>query len=158
MIIFALFIALVAAPATHASWNTSNKDASVTVFAATSANSNGSGYGIALDRYDTQLTDLSYVSLGSVRIIQSAKLTPKVFSGYPVYIGLVAGYADPATPDATVSRGFVSGLQVILAKSKSKSGLSFDLRASSLSSSLNPIKWVSDPDVLWGGVGASYSF
>ncbi|MHB1000302.1 MAG: hypothetical protein ACYC27_13760 [Armatimonadota bacterium] len=135
-----------------------DKKTSLSVFAAIDTKSDDTGYGISFSMRDENVTDISYVHFDSVDLFQTARLTERQLFGFPAYIGISAAYANDRSDDTDAPNGLMTGLQVILNLAKPTSGISVDIRASSLSESINPIKWITDPDVLWAGAGISYTF
>lgn len=136
------------------------KGMTLSVFAAVDRESHDSGFGVSLSQRQNGLSDMTYVDLDSFRLYQFSKLTPKQVGGYSVNFGFTLAYADPKDPNPSpdTPSNFMSGISVVLAKSEMSSGLSLDLRGSSLSKDFDPIAWFSNPDVLWIGAGLSYSF
>jgi hypothetical protein len=150
--------ALVAASPANAAWGTRTKNISLSAFAVTETKSDQSGYGIALTKYGREVADLAFVDLGDFRMAQFSKLAPKQVGPWALNFGFAIAYADPKEGVVGAPDKLLTGLSVILAKSEIALGLSFDLRASSLSKDFDPIAWFTDPDVLWLGAGLSYSF
>ena len=130
---------------------------SVSAFGVADIETSSGGWGVSLITSRPEITDISYVSTGSYRLIQAAGLS-NALGVLPVSVGLAIGYVDPTADNPPFSRGFVSGLEVGMGIVKSSSGVSITLKATSLSTEFNPIKWVSDPDMLWIGAGLSFSF
>ena len=150
--------ALVAASPADAAWGTRTKSMSLSVFAAIDKKSDESGYGIAITKYGREVADLSLLDLGDFRLAQFSKLAPKQIGPWALNFGFAIAYADPKEGVVGAPEKLLTGLSVILAKSEIALGLSFDLRASSLSKDFDPIAWFTDPDILWLGAGLSYSF
>lgn len=142
-----------------------NGDTSLSVFGAWDKVSEKPGLGVSLMKNDRGLTTLTAAAFSHSILLQSSQLRPLVGGVLPIYAGMTVGYSF-ATNDGSVqmpgemevANGFMTGLEVVFAKTQPSAGLSFDLRASSMTKSVNPIKWISDPDVLWFGAGLSYSF
>lgn len=133
----------------------------LSVYGAYDKVSEKTGFGLALTKRDrVGLTDLSGVAFDNSIMVQTSQLRPIMLGPLPIYVGMTAAYAFDRNKDETADTpsGFMSGVQVVLAKAQAAPGLSLDLRASSLSEGFNPVKWISDPDALWFGAGASYSF
>ena len=134
-------------------------ETTLSVFMVKDMQSEETGYGAALSKLDGNMTDLAYMNLGEFTVVEISKLSPKQLGPIDMYFGFATGFAKadsesiPGTPD-----GWLSGLELILGKMNLTSGLSLELRASSLSSDFDPIAWVSDPDVFILGAGLSYKF
>lgn len=156
-----VLITIVAASAASAynpyKYSSGNGSGTLAVFVAEDQKASKSGFGVSYTTKDNGLSDITYLDLSSYRMLQVAKLTNKNLSGYPVHYGFTFGYSSPKSGESAY-RGITSGLQAVLASSTNKKGISIDLRVCSMSHDINPIKWVSDPDILWGGAGISYSF
>jgi hypothetical protein len=129
---------------------------SVSAFGVADIKTSSGGWGVSLTASGQGITDISYISTGSYRLIQTSGLS-SALGILPISVGIAAGYVDP-TEDTTFSRGFVSGLEVGMGIIKSSTGPSITIKATSLSTEFNPIKWVTDPDMLWIGAGLSFSF
>ncbi|MHB0912242.1 MAG: hypothetical protein ACYC2Y_02185 [Armatimonadota bacterium] len=127
------------------------KESTLSVFAAVESQTGESGFGVSLDKNDS---DIAYLDMGSFTVIQTAKLQSTQVAGFPVKIGFTAAYASEKSgydaPD-----GFLTGLTVLLAKGGGDT-FSFDLRASVLAK--NPINVIGNPDVMWAGAGVSFSY
>lgn len=137
------------------SWN--QKTTNLSVFAAVDTKSDKSGLGVSLAMQDQGITEISYLHFDDNSIVQASKMTSKQLGGYPVLMGVSAAYSSPKV-GSTTPKGLMTGLEVVMNVGKSAKGLSIDLRASSLSKGVNPIKWITDADVLWAGAGMSYTF
>jgi len=134
-----------------------NNKPTVSVFLAEESRSSESGLGISLTTNEQEKKDITYVDFRSSRMLQVSTSTSKDIMGYPINVGIVLGYAEPKSGHDGY-KGVTSGLQATLARTVSKTGLSIDLRLCSLSHDISPLKWVSNPDILWGGLGASFAF
>lgn len=161
-------LALVTASAANAAigWNAANwigpnaTKTKLSAFAVAEKQSGESGFGAAFTRTGPQTLDISYMKVDSFSLYQVSQLQPKQIGPFSVNFGFTMAWAkatedlpDPATPN-----DMLTGLSLVLAKSASASGISLDIRASSLSKEFNPIAWFSDPDVFWIGAGLSYGF
>lgn len=134
-------------------------ETSLSVFMLKDTRSDQSGFGAALSMVDEDMTDLSYMDLGSFTLAQFAKLSPRGLGPYNAYFGFAAAFAKP--DDASVPgvpKDWLSGLALMLGKTDLGYGLSLDLRASSLSKDFDPIAWFTDPDLFIVGAGLSYKF
>lgn len=132
----------------------------VTVFAASDAKGNGSGFGVSYattQKFTNIVQDVAYTHVSDYSMIQYSALAPKVISSFPANIGLTIGYSTPSS-GSSATKGLMTGVQAVLAKTTNASGLSLDIRISSLQKGFNPLKWVSNPDALIAGAGASYKF
>lgn len=134
------------------------KQGTVTLFAATDTKSSDSGYGLSLTLKDDPTSAVTYVHLDSFDIYQVTKSKPTQLAGYPVNMGISLGYANRRNNAADVPNGLLTGLDVSVSLGKPKSNFSVDLRASSLARNVNPIKWVTNPDVLWLGAGVTFKY
>lgn len=138
----------------------SQKSSTVSVFAATDTKSNDSGYGASLTLKSDPTATLTYVHFENFDVFQVSKSKPTQLAGYPVNVGVVLGYANNRSSDLLIDRpnGLLSGLEASVNLGKPQGGFSVDLKASSLTESVNPIKWVTNPDLLWVGAGITIKY
>ena len=144
----------------------SQKNSTVSVFAATDTKSNDSGYGVSLTLKSDPTAALTYVHFENFDVFQVSKSKPTQLAGYPVNVGVVLGYANsrvkedftPYGPYIERPDGLLSGLEASVSLGKPQGGFSVDLKASSLTESVNPIKWLTNPDLLWLGAGVTFKY
>ncbi len=156
-----IVLLIIAASAANAALFRRSGDTSLSVYGAYDKVSEKPGFGLSLSKRDpVGITDLSGVVFDHSIMLQTSQLRPITLGLLPIYVGMTGAYSfeKNGSEVSGIPTGFMSGLQVVFAKAQPSAGLSLDLRASSLSQGFNPIKWVSDPDVLWFGAGFSYNF
>ena len=167
ILVLAILVVAAIAPAANAGQPKRSGDTTLSVYGAYEKVSQEPGYGLALSTHaQGRITDISGVVFNHSIILQSSQLRPITSGALPIYIGMTAAYsfANASGQAGTLPglnqppTGFMSGLEVVLAKTQPSAGLSLDLRVSSLSKGVNPVKWISDPDALCVGAGISYSF
>lgn len=137
-----------------------SSESSISVFAVTDTQNAGGGFGASLTtNKGSQITDLSYVSAGSYKLVQTGAMSPNFLGGsLPIAGGVAVAYVNPSSGNANFSSGFLTGFEVGLGTIKTDGGLSFTVKASALSTNLNPYVWITNPNILWLGAGVSYSF
>lgn len=140
---------------------------SVSVYGAWDQVSGKPGAGVSLSsRQEQGLTDISATAFPHDIIVQSSQLKKLGSGALPLYVGMTAAYsfantqaaADQLLNGHSTPTGLMTGISVVVAKAQPSTGLALDLRVSSMSKDVNPIKWISNPDMLLFGAGASYSF
>jgi hypothetical protein len=132
----------------------------LSLYGAIDAKGHGAGFGLAYSttqKFTGLVQDLSFTHVDKYNMYQYSALTSKTWSALPIDVGISIGYSDPSGI-SSVKRGIMTGVTAILAKTTPMSGLSLDLRVSSMEKGFNPVKWFSDPDSLIAGAGASYTF
>jgi hypothetical protein len=167
----ALVVAILVVAATASSANAGllkqSGDTTLSVYGAYEKVTQEPGVGLAISKH-TQggLTDISGAAFNHSIILQTGQLRPITSGAIPIYVGMTAAYsfANTSAQAGTLPAvnpaptGFMSGVQLVLAKVQPSSGLALDLRISSLSKGVNPVKWITNPDALCVGAGMSYSF
>ena len=167
VLVVALVVVAAIAPAVHAGLLKRSGDTTLSVYGAYEKVSQETGFGLALSKHtEGGIADISGFAFNHSIILQSSQLRPITSGALPIYVGMTAAYSFANTsgqagtlPDLNQApTGFMSGLQVVFAKTQPSAGLSLDLRVSSLSKDINPVKWITNPDALCVGAGISYSF
>lgn len=143
--------------------NNTQKNSTASLFVATDTKSDESGYGVSLTMKNDPTAALTYVHFEHFDVFQVSKSKSSQIGGYPVNIGLLIGYANNRVSNNildTTSRpdGLLSGMEASVSLGKPSSSYSIELRASSLTENVDPIKWFSDPDLLWVGAGISFKY
>ncbi|MHB1456397.1 MAG: hypothetical protein ACYC0V_05715 [Armatimonadota bacterium] len=150
-------------------YNNNNRNdgkGTVNVFVATDTKSDDSGYGASLTLKSDPTATVTYIHFDNFDLIQVSKYQPTHLGGYPLKVGLSLAYANsrvnedfnPYEPVMERPDGLLSGLEASVSLGKPQSNFSIDLRASSLSKNVNPLKWIGDADLLWIGAGISFKY
>lgn len=136
------------------------KSSTVSVFAATDLKSDDSGYGLSLTLKNDPNSTLTYVHFDNFDVLQVSKSQPSKLAGFPINVGIVLGYANSRVDDLEIDRpdGLLTGLEASMSLGKPQSNFSVDIKASSLTESVNPIKWITDTDLLWVGAGITFKY
>ena len=167
MLVVALVVVTAIASAANAGLLKRSGDTTLSIYGAYEKVSRETGFGLALSKHAQDgIADISGFAFNHSIILQSSQLRPITSGALPIYIGMTAAYsfANPSGQAGTLPdlnrtpEGFMSGIQVVLAKTQPSAGLALDLRVSSLSKGVNPVKWITNPDALCVGAGLSYSF
>jgi hypothetical protein len=151
-----VLILCVPASLAHAYTVYQQQNTTVSLFAVEDMKANSTGFGLSMAQQNG-LSDLSYVNVKDYQLFQATKFAQTTVVGIPVYIGFSLGYCEN-TPGSGVAQGLMTGLQVMMSKSLGSSGLSLNVRASTMAADINPTKWFSGEDILWAGAGLSYTF
>jgi hypothetical protein len=168
-LVVAILVVAAIASSANAGLLKQSGDTTLSVYGAYEKVTQEPGVWLAISKH-TQggLADISGAAFNHSIILQTSQLRPITSGSLPIYVGMTAAYSfannNTSVQDGTLPAanpaptGFMSGVQLVLAKVQPSSGLALDLRISSLSKGVNPIKWITNPDALCVGAGMSYSF
>ncbi|WP_319586067.1 hypothetical protein [uncultured Desulfobulbus sp.] len=155
--------------------SSSDKKSTANIFLASDTKTNESGYGVSLTLKDDPTAAMTYVHFENFDVFQVSKSQSTHLGGFPVNVGVVLGYANNRVDNTPVlgiegikplaagdsadrPNGLLTGMEASVSLGKPTGGFSIDLRASSMSKNANPIKWISDPDLLWVGAGITLKY